>query len=88
MLKIVNCGPNIDGITARLEGQICGPGIEVVRKYCEQAIAHGNPVALDVKDISFLDSDAVILFQQLINQGIRLINPSPFLRELLKQDAS
>lgn len=88
MLKIMDCEPNADGITARLEGRICGPWVEVVRAYCEQAERSGNPITLDLKNVSFLDNDAVILLQQLTTRGIRLTDMSPFLAELLKPNAS
>ena len=85
MLKIMDCESDSGGVIAKLEGQICGPGVDVVRTYCEQARENESMLTLDMKEISFLDSDAIALLRQLTGRGVRLVNMTPFLNELLKQ---
>ena len=86
MLKIMESESRIDGITARLEGQMRGEWVDEVRVYCERLLRYGHPVTLDVKDVSFLDRDAVSLLRQLATKGVRLVNRTAFLAELLRSE--
>jgi hypothetical protein len=44
-------------------------------------------LSIDMGGVSFLDSEGVGLFRELIGQQVRLLNCSPFLNELLKPAA-
>jgi hypothetical protein len=88
MLKIMESESRIDGITARLEGQIRGQWVDEVRNYCERLLEDGHLVTLDVKDVSFLDRDAVTLLRQLTIKGVRLVNRTAFLAELLRSETA
>jgi hypothetical protein len=88
MLKIMESESRIDGITARLEGQIRGQWVDEVRTYCERLLEDGHLVTLDVKEVSFLDRDAVTLLRQLTTKGVRLVNRTAFLAELLRSEAA
>ncbi len=88
MLKIMASESPVDGMIAKLEGQLRGPWVDEVRTYCEQFLENGHQLTLDVKDVTFLDRGAVALLLQLTKRGIRLVNRTPFLTELLRSDAS
>lgn len=88
MLRIMVSESSVDGVIAKLEGQLRGPWVDEVRTYCEQILENGHPLTLDVKDVTFLDRDAVTLLLKLTKRGIRLVNRTPFLTELLRSDAS
>ena len=86
MLRIVESELPSDGVVARLEGQMRGPWVDEVRTYCERLLEDGRVLTLDVEDVSFLDRDGVSLLRQLTARGVRLVNRSPFLAELLRSD--
>jgi ABC-type transporter Mla MlaB component len=85
MLRISEAGSSNDGIILRLEGEVIGPWISELQKVCEQTLASGHRLALDLCDVSFIDRNALSLFQELMRRRVRLINCSPFLVEQLRE---
>lgn len=68
----------------RLEGQVRGPWVEELRRACEQFLATGNGLILDLTDVSFIDMDGVALCRRLADRKVRLLRCSPFVAEQLK----
>ena len=56
-----------------------GPEVAEVRRFCEESLAEGPRIILDVENVSFADREGVALFQDLINRQVVLGNCSPFL---------
>lgn len=78
-----------DRVLLRLEGQVTGLWVEEVRRTCYEAIGvngrRGNPLVLDLRDVSFIDADGVALFRELAAYGTDLVNGSLFVMEQLKE---
>jgi anti-anti-sigma factor len=78
-----------DAVLLRLEGQVTGLWVEEVRRTCDEAIGvndrGGNPLVLDLTDVSFIDTDGVALFRELAARGANLVNGSLFVMEQLKE---
>jgi hypothetical protein len=84
MLKI--SGTSVPGqATLRLAGRLGGEWVGELKKACEFARAEHGRVALDFGDVMFVDRAGAALIRSLVNEGIFLINCSPFITEQLKQ---
>ncbi|MBV8478550.1 MAG: hypothetical protein JOZ36_17970 [Acidobacteria bacterium] len=84
MLKI--SGTSVPGrATLRLAGRLGGEWVGELKKACELARAEHGHVFLDFADVLFVDRTGVALIRGLVNEGISLINCSPFITEQLKQ---
>jgi anti-anti-sigma regulatory factor len=71
-------------VILRLEGQVKGPWVEELRRLCEQCLATGSGLALDLTEVSFLDLDGVALCRHLQDRQVALLHCSPFVAEQLK----
>jgi len=78
-----------DQVLLRLEGQVTGLWVEEVRRTCDETIGvngrRGNPLVLDLADVSFIDAGGVALFRELAASGAELVNGSLFVMEQLKE---
>ena len=84
MLKI--SGTSVPGqATLRLAGRLGGEWVDELKKACELARAEHGRVALDFGDVMFVDRAGAALIRRLVNEGIFLLNCSPFITEQLKQ---
>jgi len=88
MLRITE--ETLNGKTARvrLEGQVVGPYVMEVRRFCERLLETGRSLSLDMGDVSFVDRNGVTLFKAFASRNVSFVNCSPFLTEQLKEDAS
>ena len=87
MLRITQETLNGKIARARLEGQVVGPYVMEVRRFCESLLETGRSVSLDMSDVSFVDRNGLTLFKELTSRSVSLVNCSPFLTEQLKEDA-
>jgi ABC-type transporter Mla MlaB component len=85
MLRVSDLGEGCEGAVLRLEGEMIGPWIGVVKKACEPFVGHG--LTLDLTDLSHADRDGVALLKELVSLKVRLINCSAFLTEQLKAES-
>jgi anti-anti-sigma factor len=73
-----------------LEGRLEGPWVEVLRKSWTDTL--GQPehqhVLVDLGSVSFVDSKGRALLLNMQEEGVGLIKPSAFLREMLKLNQS
>lgn len=84
MLKI--SGTSVPGqATLRLAGRLGGEWVDELKAECELARAEHGQVLLDFADVVFVDRTGVALIRGLVNEGISLINCSPFIAEQLKR---
>ena len=78
-----------DRVLLRLEGQVTGLWVDELRRTCDEAIGvngrGGNPLVLDLADVSFIDAHGVALFRELSARGADLLNGSLFVMEQLKE---
>jgi anti-anti-sigma regulatory factor len=73
-----------EAVTLRLEGQVRGPWVEALRKACEQLLATGSGLILDLAEVSFIDLDGVALCHGLRDRHVAFVRCSPFVAEQLK----
>ncbi len=73
-----------DGTTLRLEGRLSGPWVEELRRACEPVLARGDPLILDLAEVSFLDEAAVALLRRLRARRVALLRPSLFVAHTLE----
>jgi len=71
-------------VTIRVEGQLRGPWVDELRRSCEQLLAKGGEVRLDLSDVSFIDLDGVALCRRLQDRKVGILHCSPFVAEQLK----
>ncbi len=84
MLRISLVEALDQAVTLRLEGQVRGPWVEELRHTCEQFLARGRALLLDLTDVSFIDLDGVALCRRLRAQNVGILHCSPFVAEQLK----
>ena len=73
-----------------LEGRLEGPWVEVLRKsWTDTWGQQGHPhVFVNLGSVSFVDSKGRALLLNMQDEGVGLVKPSAFLREMLKLDGS
>jgi anti-anti-sigma factor len=71
-----------------LEGRLEGPWVEVLRKSWADSLAQQQcrRVLVDLGSVSFVDSNGRALLLNMQDEGVGLIKPSAFLREMLKRN--
>jgi hypothetical protein len=76
-------GPD-EAVTLRLEGQVRGPWVEALHRLCEQLLATGSGLSLDLTEVSFIDLDGIALCRRLRDRRVALLHCTPFVAEQLK----
>ena len=84
MLKISIIEALDKSVTIRLEGQVRGLWVEELRRSCEQLLARGSSLRLDLNDVSFVDIHGVALCRTLRERNVAILRCSPFVAEQLK----
>jgi anti-anti-sigma regulatory factor len=86
VLRIVTDGAH-PGIALRLEGDVVGPWVEILRRCADDALTAGAALVLDLSRVAFVDRDGLDLLRGLADRGVTLVNASRFVSEQLKTDA-
>ena len=68
----------------RLEGMVIGRWVEELRELCERALGRSQEVIVDLNDVSYVDREGIALLMNLRDRQVALLNPQPFVAELLK----
>ena len=84
MLRISLVEAPDETVTLRLAGRVSGPWVEELRRWCEQVLAAGSGLSLDLADVSFVDLDGVALCRSLSDRKVTFLHCSPFVAEQLK----
>jgi hypothetical protein len=73
-----------------LEGQLAGPWVEVLRKSWADTLGRTEHqhVLVDLGNVSFVDREGRALLLNMQDEGVGLLKPSAFLREMLKRNGS
>jgi len=69
----------------RLEGMVIGRWVEELRDLCERALQQSQDVMVDLNDVSYIDREGIALLMSLRDRQVALLNPQPFVAELLKR---
>jgi anti-anti-sigma regulatory factor len=83
-----NRKPN--SLSLRLEGQVEGPWVEVLRNSWAQAMSQDGhrEIAVDLGGVSFANPAGKDLLLTMRKQGAKLIRPSGFMREVLYSESN
>jgi ABC-type transporter Mla MlaB component len=84
MLRISEVSSRGEETVLRLEGEIIGPWVDVVKTACEPFLGNGHRLTLDLMDVSHVDREGIALLRELMRSQVILINCSPFLAEQLR----
>jgi anti-anti-sigma regulatory factor len=79
-----------NSLSLRLEGRVEGLWVELLRKTWADEIVgdEREKSVVDLGGVTFADSEGQKLLVSMKKQGVALIKPSPFMRELLKCSGS
>ncbi len=64
---------------------VIGRWVEELRDLCEQALGQSQEVMVDLNDVSYIDREGIALLMSLRDRQVALLNPQPFVAELLKR---
>ncbi len=84
MLRVSETSREGEVAVLRLEGEMIGPWVEVVKKACEPFLSNGHQLTIDLADISHVDRNGIALLKKLMQAQAKLINESPFLSAQLR----
>ncbi len=84
MVRISVVDSTESAVTLLLEGKVIGDAVDEVNSSCEQVLAKGRRLTLDLAGISFIDRNGVALFHRLSARQVSVVNCSGFVAEQLK----
>ncbi len=84
MLRISSTESPEREIILRLEGQVRGPWLNVLRVSCDEVLAQGRQLRLDLSGVLFIDNEGVTFLRSLAAQQVPLTNCSPFTAQQLR----
>ena len=85
MLKITRAVLSEKEITLRLDGQVSGQWVGLLRETAESALDEGVSLCMDLKNISFIDCEGIALMRNLIERGVRHANAPLFVADQIKK---
>ena len=88
MLKITRLSHKGRGLTIKLEGEILGPWVGVVRDACTKRGRRSARLSLDLAAVTYADAAGIHLLRDLLCEGIEIVACSSFLGELLHLEDS
>ena len=83
MLKLTRPSPGESVLTIKLEGQILGPWVPVVRDACRERDRRSGRLLLDLAAVTYADAAGVQLLRELVAEGVEIVASSCFVGELL-----
>lgn len=69
----------------QIDGKLAGVGVLELERECRAA---GLPIALDLSNLRWADSDGVQLIKTFVHKGAQLQGMSPYVEMLLKREES
>jgi ABC-type transporter Mla MlaB component len=88
MLRITVSDSSQNSVALLLEGEIVNDSVDVLDNSCEQVLARGRQLTLNLKDVSFIDERGIALLGNLKQREVRIVNFSGFIGQLLNLDES
>jgi len=89
MLRITIVESSGEAVKIRVEGRVAGRWVEELRRSCTvHGLNDGVQLTLDLADVSFIDADGIEALKDLRSRCVKLISPSSFVAEQLKDVAS
>lgn len=87
MLKITRSDLDSTRTTLRLEGRVTGASLSELERAYTECQQEGRHLVLDLAGVSFVDRVGVAALHGLSRNGIVFTGCSPFVSELLKEEA-
>ena len=84
MLRISRVKENQSRITLKVEGRLVSDWVTLLEKECAEISVLGNPLSLDLGDVSFVDRTGERLLQRLF-KTYPVSRCSSFILQLLQQ---
>jgi len=84
MLRITRVASLDQEVTLKLDGRVAGQWVELLRKSAESVLEEGMRLALDLRDICFIDCEGIGLIRDLTDGGARQINAPLFVAEQIR----
>lgn len=88
MLRLTRTTQSSDGAVLVLEGRLVGEWVELLEDECAQLLRTDRKVLLDLAAVSFVDRRGARLLRDLAARPVTLVNCSPLVAELVREDAS
>jgi anti-anti-sigma regulatory factor len=85
MLKITSTVLSQQETALRLDGRVAGQWVALLRESAESALAGGVKLTIDLKNISFIDCEGIVLLKALIKRGVDPINAPLFVNEQINK---
>ena len=85
MLKITLAVQSKQETTMRLDGRVAGQWVGLLRDSAESALAGGLKLRIDLKNISFIDCEGILLLKTLIERGVDPLNAPLFVTEQIRK---
>ena len=74
-------------VRLRLDGQVTGRWVELLRRTCEAQLKKGARVTLDMENVSFADRDGIALLRSLTDRRVEILNALPFIAQQIREAA-
>jgi len=84
MIRISVTESTGNAVTLLIEGKVIGEAVDELNLCCDQALAEGRRITLDVAGVSFIDRKGVALFHRLAAHQVSVVNCPAFIAEQLK----
>jgi ABC-type transporter Mla MlaB component len=84
MLRISRSNSSKPGVTLLLEGRVLNHGVEQLRRECEDILAQGQPLTIDLSGVSFVSRKGISVLHDFERRLVALENCSAFIGEQLR----
>ena len=88
MLRISRNNFSEKNVTLLLEGRILNHSIEQLKRMCEDILAHGHQLTLDLSGVSFVSRKGVSVLHDFERRRVALASCSVFVAEQLRSKAA
>jgi len=87
MLKISVADAAGEEVRFCLDGQISGLWVKLLQGICEAALKKGTRVNLEMRNVSFVDREGIVLLRGLTECQVEILNALPFIAEQIRKAA-
>jgi len=84
MLRISRSNSSEENVTLLLEGRVLNHGIEQLRRACDDILAQGHQLTLDLSGVSFVSRKGINVLHDFESRRVALANCSAFVGEQLR----
>ena len=85
MLKITRTVLSKKEMTLQLDGRVSGKWVELLEDTAESVLREGISLNIDLTNVSFIDCEGIALIQNLVQRGVRHVNPPLFVADQIKK---